>query len=434
MKQVFILTNFSTYLKSYSPIIVVGEQIKQLSRAGYEPVMITTEGWEPPEDSVFAGVKTEHLYPTGGHDQIDEIFESDVLDIYKRLGEIIPDQAVVITHDLIFLPDYVKHNIAARRLANERPNIRWLHWVHSATSPNTLIEERTIYGPQYKELLLSKFPNSIVCYPNAQDISRVAQNFSFEIDEVVEVPHSTDPTEGMSRLVKDLYDRKNLGDVEVLVVAPMRLDRGKNPGMIARLMKGCKDVGLDSHVIFCDFQSTGDDKVVLRNETNEMAEKMGVADRVTFLSEFDGEAMLEIDHSIILDLFSLSNIFLCPSRSETYSLTTQEAMLKGNLCILNHDFPAFRQIYGKNALYTQFDGAEVAISGEDGRTDTTWGENNAGIDDHFRDIATHLKYWLENDKVLRAKTWVRTMRNPDYVFRQYVEPLLKATLDDIPQT
>lgn len=425
-KKVFILTNFSTYLKSYSPIIVVSEQIKMFQRAGYEPIMITTEGWSPPEDSIFHNVHTEHLYPSGAHDTVDDIFEQDIVDIYARLNEIIPDGSVVITHDLIFLPDYVKHNIAARRLAEKKPAVRWLHWIHSATSPNTLIQERSIYGEQYKELLLSKFPNSIICYPNAQDIPRVAKNFSFEEDEVVEVPHSTDPTEGMSRLVKRLYDEKKLSEAEVLVIAPMRLDRGKNPGMIVRLMKGCLDVGVSSHLIFCDFQSTGDDKVVLRNETNDLAKELGVENRVTFISEFDGEAILEIDHTTVLDLFTLSNVFICPSRSETYSLTTQEAMLKGNLCILNKDFPAFTQIYGKNALYRQFDGAEVDFSGQDGKIETTI----KPIENHFKDMAIALKYYLINDKVLSAKTFVRTKRNPDYVFRNYIEPLLKVDFNE----
>lgn len=397
-----------------------------LTRAGYEPVLITTEGWDPPEEDILSTIKAEHLYPSGGHDIVDDIFESDVLDIYRRLDEIIPDDSVVITHDLIFLPDYTKHNIACRRLAEKKAGIRWLHWIHSATAPNTLIQERAIYGPQYKELLLSKFPNSIICYPNAQDIPRVAKNFSFEEDEVVEVPHSTDPTEGMSRLVCKLYDEKKLSEAEVLVIAPMRLDRGKNPGYIVRLMKGCQDAGLTSHLVFCDFQSTGDDKVVLRNETSDLAKELGVADRVTFLSEFDGEAILEVDHQTVLDLFTLSNVFVLPSRSETYSLVAQEAMLKGNFCILNKDFPAFNQIYGKNAIYRQFDGAEVDFSGQDGQITTT----HSDIDAYFKDMAIALRYYLENDKVLRAKTWVRTKRNPDYIFRNFVEPLLKIKNED----
>lgn len=397
-----------------------------LKRAGYEPVLITTEGWDPPKEDYLASVKTEHLYPSGGHDVVDDIFEQDVVDIYTRLNEIIPEDAVVITHDLIFLPDYTKHNIACRRIAEHKPKVRWLHWVHSATAPNTLIKERNIYGPTYSALLNAKFPNSIVCYPNAQDIPRVARNFSFEEDEVVEVPHSTDPTEGMSRLSRRLYDELDLGKPEVLCIAPMRLDRGKNPKEIVKFMKGCKDNAMASHLIFCDFQSTGDDKVVLREETKELAEELGVADRVTFLSEFDEQAAMEVDHTTILELFSLSNVFLLPSRSETYSLVTQEAMLKGNLCILNYDFPAFRQIFGKSALYRQFDGAEVALSGEDGRTDTTHSDSEL----YFKEMAINVKYWLEEDKVLRAKTFVRTRRNPDYVFANFIQPLLTLRSDD----
>lgn len=397
-----------------------------LKRAGYEPVLITTEEWSPPQEDYLADIKTEHLYPSGGHDQVDDVFEQDVVDIYARLNEIIPDKAVVITHDLIFLPDYTKHNIACRRVAEKKPEVRWLHWIHSATAPGTLIQERNIYGPTYSALLNSKFPNSIVCYPNAQDIPRAARNFSFEEDEVVEVPHSTDPTEGMSRLVCRLYDELDLGKPEVLCIAPMRLDRGKNPKEIVRFMKGCADIDLSSHLLFCDFQSTGDDKVTLREETKQLAQELGVADRVTFLSEFDEQARLEVDHQVVLELFTLSNVFLLPSRSETYSLVTQEAMLKGNLCILNYDFPAFRQIFTKNALYRQFDGAEVALNGEDGKTDTTHSDSEA----YFRDMAVNVRYWLENDKVLRAKTWVRTKRNPDYVFSNYIQPLLTLRSDD----
>jgi glycosyltransferase involved in cell wall biosynthesis len=426
-KTVYLLTNFSQYLKSYSPIIVVSEQLLMLKRAGYTPVLITTEGWENPPNTPYEGVKVEHLYPSGSHDKMDEIFESDVADIYKRLEEIIPENSVVITHDLIFLPDYTKHNIAARRLAEKRPSIRWLHWVHSATSPNTLIEERSIYGEQYKELLLSKFPNSIICYPNAHDIPRVARNFNFEEFEVVEVPHSTDPTEGMQTIVKRLYDEKKLSEATVLSIAPMRLDRGKNPHMIVRIQAAYKAVGLTSHVIFCNFQSTGGDKITLREECKKLAKELGVEDRVTFLSEFDDSAQLEVDHRVVLDLFTLSNVFFLPSRSETYSLVAQEAMLKGNLCFLNYDFPAFRQIYGDKALYRQFDGAEIAMDGFDGKTDTT----HSNIDVYFQErIAIPTKGWLLQDKVMNGKTWVRTKRNPDYVFKTHVEPLFYQGFKD----
>ncbi len=426
-KQVYILSNFSTYLRSFSPIIVCGEQLKMLKRAGYEPTMIACDGWDPPKDSVFGQVDTIRIANANSHSADDRIDDIDVQVelLYNQLKDTLPDECVVITHDLIFLPDYTILNLAARRLAKEKPGIRWLHWVHSATGPGTLAKERAMFGDAYATSMNERFPNSLICYPNAQDIPRVARNFSYEEFEVIEVPHSTDPTENLHPLVKRLYDDLRLGDVEVLMIAPMRLDRGKSPQSIVRVAAACEAIGTSAHVIFCDFQSTGGDKVTLREECKKLAEELGA--HVTFLSEFDDMAHMDVAHEVVLDLFTLSNVFICPSRSETYSLTTQEAMLKGNLCILNYDFPAFRQIYGKNALYRQFDGAEVALDGFDGKVDTSHSDIEAYYKERF---AIPLKAWLENDRVIRAKTWVRTKRNPDFIFKNYVEPLLLIGNDD----
>lgn len=427
-KKIFFLTNFSSYLQSFSPIIVVQEQLKMCLRNGYEPVLIACEGWEVPEDSVYSKVETIRLFNANSHNPDDkpENIEELVTILYDQLKEALPEECSVITHDLIFLPDYTVLNLAARKLAKERPKVRWLHWIHSATGPNTLAQERAMYGEHYANSLNEKFPNSIICYPNSQDIPRVARNFNFEEFEVVEVPHSTDPTEGMHPLVQRLYDDLKLGDKEVLCIAPARLDRGKSLHNIIWFMAGCRDAGITSHVIFCDFQSTGDDKVVYREDMKKLSNQLGVADRVTFLSEFDDMAHMDVSHDIILDLFTLSNIFLLPSRSETYSLVAQEAMLKGNLCILNYDFPAFRQIYGKRALYRQFDGAEIAMDGFDGKIDTT----HSNPQDYFHHrLALAVKGWIENSKVLGGKTWVRTHRNPDYIFREYIEPLLMVGQD-----
>ena len=107
-KTVYILSNFSTYLRSFSPILVVGEQIKMLQRAGYQPVLIASEGWEPPEDTPHYGIETKLTYPFALHDPSDKAENiEEIVDLaYQQLNDILPDGAVVITHDLIFLPDY----------------------------------------------------------------------------------------------------------------------------------------------------------------------------------------------------------------------------------------------------------------------------------------------------------------------------------------
>ena len=350
---------------------------------------------------------------------IDDKFEADVETLFNELESILTDNCVVLTHDLIFLPDYVKLNVAARQLALKNPTIQWLHLVHSATNPNDLIKERAMFAGKYADHLAEKFPNSLVMFPNAYDIPRVARNFGYEENEVVEVPHASDLSHILSNRFKRLWKQKKLYNCKSLMCYPLRLDRGKQPDMNIRLQRGFKDIGIPSHVVFCDFQSTGGDKVTYREELKKLAKDLGVEDRVTFMSEFDESAQMEVGQEEVLAFQALCNTFLFPSKSETYSLVTQEAMGMGNFCILNHDFAPLRDIYGKNALYKPFS-SNIAMDGYNGEINTTYSDINAW----FTDLAKAVSYYMENEKSQSGKVFVRTQRNPEYVFTHYLEPLL----------
>lgn len=424
MKKIYILTNFNAYLPAYSPIIVVGDQLKMFKRAGYQPVLIASDGWEPPEDSIFGQVETIRIFPAHVYNEakVDDVFHEEVDKLYQEINAILEDDSVVITHDLIFLPDYVKHNVACRRIAEEKPGISWLHWVHSATSPYSLIRERAMYGEKYSELLSSKFPNSLVVYPNSFSIPRVARNFGYETDEVVEVPHPTDLAVlwQLHPIVQRLIDQVDLLENDVIMVYPCRLDRGKNCDYNVRLTAAMQQIGLQAHMIFVDFHSTGDDKLVYREDLKTLARELGVEHKVTFMSEFDESLHLESPKKVVGDLYRLANVMLMPSKSETYSLVAQEALADGALLILNHDFAPFRQVYGDNAIYRQVGGANISFEGLDGEITTTFSD----IDEYMRGMAHNVNYYLKHDKVLKGKTWVRQERNPDYIFRNYLEPLI----------
>lgn len=424
MKKIYILTNYNQYLSSYSPIIVVADQIKMFKNAGYNPILIAAEGWDPPENSIYSKTETKRIFPAHVYNEakVDDVFHEEVEKLYKELNEIIEDDSVVITHDLIFLPDYVKHNVAARRIAEEKPGIQWIHWVHSATSPGSLIREREMYGEKYKELLSAKFPNSIIAFPNAYSIPRVAVNFGYEESEVFEVPHPTDLKIQwqLHPIVQRLMDETDLVEHDVIMVYPCRLDSGKNCEMNIRLLAALNNIGVTAYMIFVDFHSTGDEKLVERDNLKALADELGMQGKVTFMSEFDESLHVESPRKIVGDLFRLSNVMLMPSKSETYSLVAQEALADGNLLILNRDFAPFYQIYGENAIYRRVGGANISDDGYDGEIKVDF----SSIEDYMRMVAHNVNYYIKNDKVLAGKTWVRQQRNPDYIFRNYLEPLL----------
>jgi len=190
-------------------------------------------------------------------------------------------------------------------------------------------------------------------------------------------------------------------------------------------MAGFRDINQPSHLVICDFQSTGGDKVTYREELKKLAEQLGVSDRVTFLSEYEESAKMEVDQTEIMLFQALCNTFLFPSKSETYSLVSQEAMGMFNLCILNHDFAPLRQIYGVNALYKPFS-SNIAMDGYNGTIDTEYSD----IDAWFKDLAHAINFYTDHEKTQSGAVFVRTHRNPDYIFRNYMEPLLHREDDN----
>jgi hypothetical protein len=428
-KRVMILSNFNSYLKSYSPLIIVEEQINMFIDAGYDPVVIVTESFDAPDDSVFNKVKLARIPDVSVSTEAkqDISFESDIAFLKQTFRGIFDEHKpdVIITHDLIFLPDYVKHRIACLDLTEEYKNIRWLHWVHSATSPGDLINERKNFEDKYREMLGKKFPNSFLVYPNAFDVRRVASNFGYEEDEVKVVPHSTNFVcfNDIHPIIKALIQEKDLLSKDVIMVYPLRMDRGKQPHILVDIAYACNNNGMTSSIIYVDFHSTGGDKVDYREEIKKKAIDLNVD--VTFLSEYHPTLATESDRKIVSDLFELSNFFVLPSMSETYSLVAQEAMLKGNFCVLNHDFAPMRSIYGDKAIYRQFCG-KIGFDGMNGEITTTFSDEQA----YWHDLSCYFKYVLENNPVVKGRTWVRQDRNPGAVFRKYIEPLLNGGQDE----
>ena len=417
-KRVCILTDFYEADSTYSLNIIAEAQINMALDAGYPVVGIVTEGfksaraWDKIELRYIPSPKERknhvEFYPTIG---------DDVKATKAALDEVLADVDVILTHDLIYQCATMPLNFAARAWAQQNPHAVWLNWVHSATpSPIWTTEDRKL------EPLQRHFPNSKVCFPNSWDVPRVARAFRCEPSDVAVVPHPTNVPEylGFQDITKRMVKEKDLLSADAILVYPVRLDRGKQVEHVMRVAAGLKHFGKSVRVICVDFHSTGDDKVVYREDLKKMLPEMGLNEtEVTFTSEFDKELHLRAPREVVRDLMLLCNVFVQPSVSETYSLIAQEAGLCGAFLILNHDFPPFRSVYGQHAGYFQFSSAVDALTGRDGEVKTNYGD----IDDYFRNIAGRVAYELQYNPVLAQRTRIRQQRNPGFVFKNFIEPL-----------
>lgn len=425
MKRVAILSTFTSVDEAYSLIGVVQNQIRMLVGGGYQPMVIAKEGFHPEQTFALPEVKMEYIPNFTGSNYIgeavDESFKADVERIKNRLLQLLKDIDVVLTHDLIYQPESLKLNFAARQaIAEGLQHVRWLHWVHSATSPQQIGKE-LMQKDNYFQTVSQRFPNSFVVFPNSYSIPRVARNFGFEEDQVKVVHHPTNLPSfcKWDPLVTKLVMDKNMLSADVIAVYPARLDRGKQIDVVMKIMAQLKKLDMTVRVIFADFHSTGGDKVTYREDVKRMAVDWGLNDfDLTFTSEFHEAWRTSVPSKVIHDLFELSNVFILPSRSETYSLVAQEAALLGNLLVLNHDFAPFRDIYGKHAIYKQFS-ANIGFDGLDGDITTTYGDEKA----YYHDVAMRIKYELLNNMALAQQVHLRKERSPMYVFKNELEPL-----------
>lgn len=438
--KVAIETSFSDFQKAYSLNIVVQTQIKMLLLNGYSPVVIVHDTAEPEGIYAHPGVKIEYIPNVSCHNEVkkDETFDEDVTAIEKRLLEILKDVDVVLTHDIIYQPACLKHNFASRRVAEQLPNIKWLHWIHSSTSPSMLAQIRPIFQDEYLKLIEKPFPNSFYIFPNSYAIPSVAKNYSINEELVKHVPHATDICGylGMDRNVEKLVYEKDILTADAVCIYPIRLDRGKQVEFVIKTMAMLKEFDLKVRIIIVDFHSTGGDKLTYRDNLKEIAIDYGLsADELIWTSEVTEEWSHEVPQNVVKDLFLISNVFIMPSVSETYSLIAQEAMLAGNIVVLNQDFPPFRSIYGANPIYRKYSSAfDVMADLPEGQTANTWTGTKYGSADlpddarknaereYHRVTAGMISARLKHPEQAQ-KTWVRKERNLTTVFKRFVEPL-----------
>lgn len=429
MKRITIFTTFASADEAYSLNRVVQDQIKMFTAANYKIKVIVQKGFKPVQWYAHPLVELVSIpnVPVSNEAVVDKTFDADVKILENVLKPILAETDVMITHDIIYQPAAVKHNLAVRSIINNNPKIKttFLHWIHSATKPSILSGLRG-GGSKYLSLIGTPFPRSFYIAFNSFSIPRIAGWFGVEEDAIKYVPHPHDFLEGKEKFAQEVIIQNNLLQKDVLCLYPCRLDRGKQPEVVIKIMHQVKKTGRSVACIIGDFHSTAGDKVDYRNEMKALGQDLGLTPtELIFLSEFNleknrAEPRYELPHKVITDLFDITNVFILPSRSETYSLVAQEATAKRNFLVLNQDFPPFRSIYGDSALYRQFSSNIDANSGLDGDTNTQYSDQIG----YYRDIALHINYALEQTRVLAGHNMIRKDRNLYHVFHKYIEPLL----------
>ncbi|MEG2435475.1 MAG: glycosyltransferase [Ruthenibacterium sp.] len=423
--KVAILTMFNGLSNVYSLVNVVREQLEMLLADNISVKMLVSEHCPDAErtgifaDERIAWVKIVnskngqffkwHTY-TKAEDKIHDTFFEEASLIAADFVQNLQDVDVCILHDILYQGVHLVHNVAIREAQKSLPNVKFLAFTHSA--PAAHLDADTPI-----RCMFSPMPNTTFLYPTQCGLAAIAKQYQVKIDRCACVSNSISPTLGLCAEARQILQTSGFAQRDILLVYPARLTLAKRFHIIAEfagILKQCthKSVG----VIFCDFSSADIDPALYRFLVKDIAVKNGLASNdVVFTAECGYPE--GISREAVFDLFSLSNLFLCPSYSESFGLTVIEAAARGNYIVLNEAVPALAEI--GNAIDAYFMRWSARNFGFE-TIETYHPSERAYYIEHAQKIVAN----MEHNPVIKAKTLARTRYSSAWVYENQLKPLL----------
>lgn len=425
--KVALLTMFNGLDSTYSLVNVVAEQLSMMLNDDVKPIMLVSENC--PLESRYGIFKDERIEwrkianhvegnqihwrdYTQSKGKVHETFYEEVDVIAADLVTKLKDVDACIMHDIHYQGWHLIHNVAVRKAQEKLPNLKFIAFTHSAPvnrPPNPEWPFSARFTPM---------PNMLYVYPTQSGISALSKQYNVPEGNCRAVNNSLDLLSFTSDAVKTLAKEVDLFSPDILIVYPGRLTPGKKFEKVAALCGAIKKKNeLSVKVIFCDFPSAdiGTEQYKSLIKANGLTFGLDTED-IFFTSDID-EFKYGFPRNSVLELFSFSNLFICPSFSESFGLTVLEAASKGNFIVLNERVPALEEI-GKrlNAYFMKWDARNFGYD-----THENYHPSEAAYLEEHAEIIINL---MRENQILQAKTISRQRYSPNWIWYNQLKPIL----------
>jgi Glycosyl transferases group 1 len=427
--KVALLTMFNGLDSTYSLVNVAAEQLRMLLDENEKPIMLVSENC--PLDSRYGIFLDERIEWRKVVNQINgnqihwrdysqasgnvhDTFFKEAEAIAEDLVEKLSDVDACIMHDIHYQGWHLIHNIAVRKAQEKLPSVRFVAFTHSAPASRPH-KPKWPFSARYTPM-----PNTIYVYPTQSGISALSQQYHVPEGHCRVVNNSLDLMNYMSDEVKVISQKVDILSTDILVVYPGRLTPGKKFEKVASLCgsikKNCEKT---VKVIFCDFPSAD----IPSKQYKALIRSNGMSYGLDFDDMFftsDIEAFQNgFPRKSVLELFSLSNLFICPSFSESFGLTVLEAAIKGNFIVLNERVPALEEIGKKlNAYFMKWDARNFGYDTQE----TYHPSEEAYVKEHAEIIINSMR----ENPVVHAKTIGRQRYCPQWIWSNQLKPIIES--------
>jgi glycosyltransferase involved in cell wall biosynthesis len=425
--KVAIMTNFHEFLPGFSLTGIVQDQVRMLLSYNHEVHLFVNtkyyakgEAVAMPEDDfekygldknllhVRQEVPFTHLKDYQTEADLTDDHRKTIEDTKKMLIKELADFDIAFTHDWIFQGWFLPYGKAVQQASNFLPDLRWMHWIHSVPTSFRDWWDIKRYGPNHK-----------IIYPNMTNRLLVAEQFRGMIEDVRCIHHIKDIRQWMkfeSDTCKFLKEYPMILQADVVKLYPASVDRlsAKRVHEVIEILANMKKAGLSICLIIAAQWATGRQQKenidVYKREAS--AKGLDPGKDLIFTSDLDKKYEVGITKGMVRDLFMCSNLFIFPTREETFGLVLPEAALSGVLTICNKSLRMLGEISGGFGLFFDFGSFEHEFSAQEMTT-------------YLRDISTIAIARMKENESLMAKTHMRQHYNWDFLYNREYYPIMQ---------
>jgi glycosyltransferase involved in cell wall biosynthesis len=424
MAKIAILTNFQDFNPGYSLTGIVSDQMSMLARYEHDVHLFICTSYNResvadlqknhPDVTIHPVIPFAHLIDytskldltTEGEDEKTnhKLLVKDTRDI---LVSELADFDHVFTHDWVFTGWFLPYGLACVEASKQLPGIKFFHWIHSIPSVARDWWRVKEYGSNHK-----------LVFPNSSDAIQVAEQYVGELNDVRVIPHFKDARSWFDfgeESCKIIDAVPSIMQADVVQILPAGSDRlsAKRVDYVIKIFGYLKQQGLKVSLVVANQWATGRQRKQCLEPFDMIARQAGLEPRTEFVFTSDIDKKFEngLNKKTLRELFLLSNLFVFPTREETFGLVVAEAAMSGCFMVLNKSLGVQKEISGNMALYFDFGSFN----------------HNFQISDpekYFSDIAWIITGQMRREQSIMVKTYFKQRNNWDSVYHNYYMPIM----------
>ena len=394
--------------------VVIAEQIRLFSQAGYETLVIAGRKAETEPDeigpvSIIPAMDSENptymsLQPALDQSELPDEFHRLQQEIATGLRRALRPMDVIIAHNIMTTHFNMALTAAVHQLVEEgglRRLIIWCHDISRHVNPERDVVQRQ--GMPW-DLLRTYIDTATYVAVSSTRKRSLARILDCPPERIQVIPNGVDPTQllGLSELGKELIHEFDLFAADLIVLMPVRITKVKNLEFAMRVVHALKASGRvvrliitgppDPHVLDIPEYYEG----LLRER-----EQLHLRDEVIFIHEGTDmhPAPLILETEVVGELYRVADLILMPSTREGFGMPVLEAGLVGRPVFATsipvvEELPAFKYLIQ--------------------------------ADESPESVAGRIEQWAETDAAHGLRRHVRTSLTWSRIFARKILPLVQT--------